>query len=147
MTREPAPTAADPTADITADITAGITVAEAAVVVRAEEQLRVSTVTRVRERVRLRKRVVTEEVTRTITVAREILDIQHLPADPSREVSAAAAGLPGPVELDLVLHEERVVVTTEVVPVERVRVRVHQITEQIEVAEVLRREQVDVAPA
>ena len=118
----------------------------AAEVIRAEEQLRLGTVSRVRERVAVRKRVVTEEVSRTVAVAREVLEIDRTPADPSEQPTPVGKALPEPVEIDIVLHEERVVVTTEVVPVERVRVRVHRLTEQVEVTEVLRRERVEVDP-
>lgn len=121
--------------------------ASPATVVRSEEHLRVGVRTQVRERVMVRKRTVTEEVTRTVTVAREVLDIEHLPVDAADQATLRSADAPDPVELDIVLHEERIVVTTEVVPVERVRVRVHKITEQVDVADVLRREHVEILPA
>jgi uncharacterized protein (TIGR02271 family) len=117
---------------------------QAVEVVRSEEQLRVGTSTRVRERVRLRKRVVSEEVTRTVTVAREVLDVERLPADATEPWEYGGNGLAPAADLDIVLHEERVTVTTVVVPVERVRVRVERITDQVAVAEVLRREEIDV---
>ena len=119
----------------------------AAEVIRAEEQLRIATVTRVRERVSVRKRVVTEDVVRTVTVAREVLEVERVPAD-SADVATPSMpdSLPEPTDFEIVLHEERVVVTTEIVPVERVRVRVHRLTEQVEVTEVLRREQIAIAP-
>lgn len=120
-----------------------LTADQAVEVVRTEEQLRVGTSTRVRERVRLRKRVVSEEVTRTVTVAREVLDVEHVPADPSDPWDHPGSE-PAATDLEIVLHEERVTVTTVVVPVERVRVRVDRVTEQVAIAEVLRREEVEV---
>lgn len=120
-------------------------------VVRAEERLRVSPVTQVRERVRLHKRVVTEEVTRTATVSREVLDIEQYPAESSDAVAQNSSGpldaAEQPREIEIVLHEERVTLTTVVVPVERIRVRVTRVTDQIEIEEVLRREQVQVEGA
>lgn len=117
-------------------------------VVRAEERLRIDTITQVRERVRLRKRVVTEEVTRTATVSREVLDIEQYPADStdatSLSTSARFDDVGQPEEIEIVLHEERVTLTTVVVPVERIRVRVTRVTEEVQIEEVLRREKVQV---
>jgi uncharacterized protein (TIGR02271 family) len=122
--------------------------ASPAELVRSEEQLRVSTRTEVIGRVRVRKLVTSEEVTRTLTLRREELSVEHLPAGygpdgSSDRLPEVADG----EEIELVLHEERVVVTR--VPVERVRVRVHRVTEDVAVSEVLRRERIafDVAPA
>jgi uncharacterized protein (TIGR02271 family) len=124
---------------------AGATAAE---LVRSEEQLRVSTRTEVSGRVRVRKLVTSEEVTQTLTLRREELSVEHLPAgtgpdDGGHRLAEDADG----EEIELVLHEERVVVTR--VPVERVRVRVHRVTEAIDVSEIIRRERIDfdVAPA
>ena len=87
---------------------------------RSEEELAVDTVWRPAERVRLRRRVVEEEVTVTVTVRREELEIVREPAsrfDPPRR----DAGEPAE-PLVLILHEERPVVGVEVVPTEVVRV-------------------------
>jgi len=123
----------------------------AAGVVRSEEQLRVSTRTEATGRVRIRKTVTSQEVTRSVTLRREELSVEELPVeelpveadtDDNGRVADDGEGW----EIELVLHEERLVVTT--VPVERVRVRVHRVTDEVEVAEVLRRERIafDVAP-
>jgi uncharacterized protein (TIGR02271 family) len=88
---------------------------------RSAEELAVDTVWRPAERVRLRRRVVEEEVTVTVTVRREELEIEREPVsrfDPPRR----DAGRPGEA-IVMVLHEERPVVGVEVVPVELVRVR------------------------
>jgi uncharacterized protein (TIGR02271 family) len=90
-------------------------------ITRSEEELAVDTVWRPAERVRVRRRVVEEEVTVTVTVRREELEIEREPAsrfDPPRR----DAGEPGEV-LVMVLHEERPVVGVEVVPTELIRVR------------------------
>src|SRR3954452_17288580 len=88
---------------------------------RSEEELVAETVWRPAERVRVRRRVVEEEVTVTVTVRREELEIVREPAsrfDPQRR----DAGEPAEA-LVMVLHEERPVVDVEVVPTEVVRVR------------------------
>jgi uncharacterized protein (TIGR02271 family) len=90
-------------------------------ITRSEEELTVDTVWRPAERVRVRRRVVEEEVTVTVTIRREELEIEREPAsrfDPPRR----EAGESGEV-LVMVLHEERPVVGVEVVPTELIRVR------------------------
>ncbi|HZA04316.1 MAG TPA: DUF2382 domain-containing protein, partial [Propionibacteriaceae bacterium] len=47
-----------------------------------------------------------------------------------------------PEEFEFVLHEERPVITTEVVPVERVRLRKEVVTDYVEVGDQLRKEQI-----
>ena len=122
----------------------------AAEVVLSAEQLRVSTRTEVIGRVRVRKQVTSEEVAQTVTLRREELLVEDLALDGTvgREgdggLDAAAAG---DEEFEVVLHEERLVVVS--VPVERVRVRVHRVTEEVAVSEVVRRERIglDVSPS
>lgn len=121
----------------------------AAEVVLAEERLHVGTRTEVIGRVRVRKQVSSEEVTQTVTLRREELAVEDLPLDgraggADDVVLGATAG--GDEEFEVVLHEERLVVVT--VPVERVRVRVHRVTEEVAVSEVVRRERIsfDVVP-
>src|SRR4051812_50204152 len=83
---------------------------------RSEEELATDTVWRPSERVRVRRRVVEEEVMVSVTVRREELEIEREPAsrfDPPRR----DAGEPGEA-LVMVLHEERPVVGVEVVPTE-----------------------------
>src|SRR3954468_2628012 len=110
---------------------------------RSEEELVAETVWRPTERVRVRRRVVEEEVTVTVTVRREELEIERQPASrfdpPDRD-----AGEPTEA-LVMVLHEERPVVGVEVVPIEVVRVRraVVRGGEQT-VTDTVRREQIEV---
>jgi uncharacterized protein (TIGR02271 family) len=112
---------------------------------RSEEQLRVSLERYAAKRVRVVKYVVTEEVTVTVPVRREELRIEEVPLDAGAPATAAdaggaltSAGLPEVI----VLHAERPVVTTEVVPVERVRLSTELVTEQVQVRDTVRREQV-----
>jgi uncharacterized protein (TIGR02271 family) len=117
-------------------------------VIRSEEQLRVGTRTEVTGRVLVRKLVTSEEVARTLTLRREELSVEHLPAEgggseDGYRLDQAEDGQ----EIELVLHEERVVIIT--VPVERVTVRVHRVSEDVAVSEFLRRERIalDVVPS
>jgi uncharacterized protein (TIGR02271 family) len=117
-------------------------------IVRAEEQLRVSTRTEVTGRVRVRKVVTSEEVVQTVTLRREELSVEHLEADSGSDaVDGPLSEAEDGQEIEVVLHEERVAIIS--VPVERVRVRVHRVSEDVAVSEFLRRERVafDVVPS
>jgi uncharacterized protein (TIGR02271 family) len=115
-------------------------------VVVSEEQLAVETRMQPTERVRVRKAVVTEDVTLTVTVRREELVIEREPIVPtSHQAADGEFALPdgqGPVEF--VLHAEEPVVTKRVVPVEKVRLNRNTITEERRIADTVRRERVDV---
>ena len=94
-------------------------------VVRSEEELRTGVRRRAYERVVMRTKVVTEEVTVTVTVPirRQVLEIQRIPIHDEAE-RGATSDL-GPDVVEVVLSEERPVVDVvdvRVVPVERVRV-------------------------
>jgi len=119
-------------------------VSDRAEVVRSEEELVVGTRVVARERVRFVKRVVTETVTRTVERRREELHVEHLPLDGAEVVEGGVSE--GEVA-DIVLHEEEVVVTTRIVPRERVRVRKVLVREERPVADTLRREEVEVEEA
>lgn len=115
--------------------------ARAVEVVRSEEELSVERRWRDYERVRVTKRVVTEERTFTVPVRREELVIEHLPL-------ADGALLPGPPDraedLVLTLYEEQVEFVTQMVPVENIRIAVERVTEDVRIVDEVRREQVDV---
>ncbi len=104
---------------------------------RSEEQLRVGTELRETERVRLVKRVVTEDVTMTVQIRREELVVERVPvkdgaplyddgagtfskAERERLYSAVETAFSGDV-VDMVLYEEKPRVEIDVVPIERVR--------------------------
>lgn len=114
-------------------------------VLRSEEQLTVSHTVQVTGAVRLHKRIVTETITQTVDVCREELVITELTPDNVTLHDGTANGDEQlhDREFDLILHEERVVITTTVVPIERVRVRVHVVTDQVQIEETLRREHID----
>lgn len=109
--------------------------------VRSEERLLVGRENRATERVRLRKRVVSEDVARTVTLRREELVVEREPV--GGETLVEGHGDATHDELEIVLHEERVEVRTVVVPVERVRVRVVRVDGEHTVTEVLRREEIE----
>ncbi|WP_082383397.1 DUF2382 domain-containing protein [Frigoribacterium sp. RIT-PI-h] len=92
------------------------------------------------ERVRLRKVVVSYEETITVTVRREELQIVHEDVAPDGPTLSESAVTP----FEIVLHEERMVVDRVVVPVERIRVTVDHVVEDIDVTTTLRHEHVDV---
>jgi uncharacterized protein (TIGR02271 family) len=115
--------------------------------VRTEERLRVLTDTVVTGRVRVRKYLVTEERTFTVEVTREEISVEHEEVPPAERTALPPDDPGAPLAeqvLELVRHEERVVVTKEVVPVERVRVTRRVVTKPEIVRGVVRREVLDV---
>ena len=116
------------------------------VVTRSEEELRVGLRTRFR-RLRLRKYVVTEYVTRTIPVRREKVRLEELPSDQLADGGADGwdqLDQDGTTQLEVVLHREEPVIELRAVPVERVRLVKRLVTEQRTVTEELRSERVEV---
>ena len=111
---------------------------------RSEERLAVSTVVEPWSRAVLRVEEFTEEVMVPVTVTRQRARIEHLPLRPGdREPGAApvdaGAGRTGGW---VTLYSEEPVVTVERRPTERVRLATTWATEQHEVADTLRREEV-----
>lgn len=110
------------------------------VMTRSEEQLKVGTQRVETGRVRLRKHVVTEEQQVTVPVSHEEVRIEREPVDPR----AAGKSEIGEDEREVVLHAEKPVVAKETVPVEQVRVHTEEVTEQQQVRDKVRKEQIDV---
>lgn len=110
---------------------------------RSEEQVRVGTETREAGRVRLRKYVVTENVTQTVPVSREEVRLEREPITDANRDEALSGGDITEEEHEVVLTEERPVVQKETVPVERVRVGKDTVTEQHEVDETVRKEEIE----
>ena len=137
---------------------------------RSEEQLQVATEQVATTRARLVKYVVTEEVQITVPIRREEIRVEQVPVDavdepgeslvddgsPDRATGTADGDLRaggtagGALPDEIVLHTERPVVTVEVVPVERVRLRTELVQGQETVTEQVQREQIvvdsDAAP-
>jgi len=111
---------------------------------RSEEVLDVGTVWRPVERVRLRRRIVEEEVTVTVRVRREELHVEREPLSHYEDpVDGGGFGPDG--ELIIVLREERPVVGVEVVPRELVRARRELVQlDDVVVREQLRSERIEV---
>ena len=110
---------------------------------RSEEQLHVGTEKVETGRARLRKFVTTETETRTVPVSHEEVRVER---EPITDANAGAA-LDGPAiseeEHEVVLQAEKPVVAKEAVPVERVRLDKETVTEQAQVTEEVRKEQIE----
>ncbi|MDJ0379066.1 YsnF/AvaK domain-containing protein [Cryobacterium sp. PH31-L1] len=114
-----------------------------------EQRLRFSTRVVPFERVRIERFIVTEQRTFTVDIRREELRIVR------QQISEADLGLAAPTILQepprddiiMILSEEQAVITKKIVPVERVRLHTHILTELQEVAEGLGRERIDVTYA
>ena len=107
---------------------------------RSEEQLHVGTEKVQTGRARLRKFVVTEQQTVTVPVTREEVRVVREPVAPGDTVDDVTIG---EAAADVVLTEERVVVNKETVPVEKVRLDTETVTEQQDVTESVRKEQIE----
>jgi uncharacterized protein (TIGR02271 family) len=113
-------------------------------VVRSEERLDVTTVWTPTERLRVRKVVVTEERTITVTLRREELVIEREPLEQPPDGAGLGPRGADPEPITLVLHAEQPVLTTRVLPVERVHVVIDRILEMQSATETIRKERVDV---
>jgi uncharacterized protein (TIGR02271 family) len=110
---------------------------------RSEERLNVGTRKEEAGRARLRKYVVTENVTQTVPVSREEVRVEREPIT-DKNVGAARSGPNiSEEEHEVVLHQERPVVEKEAVPMERVRLGTETVTDKETVSEDVRKEQID----
>ena len=121
--------------------TSGLTTDDA--MTRSEERLQVGTQTVQTGTARLKKRIVTENVTTTVPVSREEVYVER---EPMTDVNRGKA-LDGPdlseEEHEITLTAEQPVVAKETVAVERVRLGTNTVTDQVEVNETVRKEQID----
>jgi uncharacterized protein (TIGR02271 family) len=122
--------------------TSGPTTDEA--MTRSEEELRVGTQTRERGRARLRKYVVTETQQVTVPVQREEVRVEREPITDANLDAATSGPAISEEEHEVTLHEEEVVVDKRAVPKERVRLDTDTVTEERQVAEEVRKEQLEV---
>ena len=111
---------------------------------RSEEQLRVGTERVETGKARLRKYVVTENVTRTVPVSHEEVRVEREPITDANRDRAMAGGEITEEEHEVTLHAERPTVDKETVPVERVRLGTEAVTEETEVGDQVRKEQIEV---
>jgi uncharacterized protein (TIGR02271 family) len=111
---------------------------------RSEEELRVGTTERETGRARLRKYVVEDEVTQTVPVRREEVRVEREPITDANVDDAMSGPEISEEEHEVVLHEEEAVAEKRAVPKERVRLDKDVRTEEREVSETVRKEQVEV---
>ena len=112
--------------------------------VRSEERVDVGTERVQSGKARLRKYVVTENVTTTVPVEREEVRIEREPIDADGAgQDVRGDGDLGEDEHEVTLTEDRVTVHKDAVPVEKVRVDTDTVTEDREVTEEVRKEQID----
>ncbi len=110
---------------------------------RSEEQLRVGTERVEAGRARLRKYVTTETETRTVPVSRETVHVEREPITDANMPVAMDGPSISEEEHEVVLTEERPIVQKEAVPVERVLLDTDTVTENVQVTEEVRKEQID----
>jgi uncharacterized protein (TIGR02271 family) len=110
---------------------------------RSEERLHVGTEQVEAGRARLRKYVVTENVTQTVPVSHEEVRLEREPITDANRGAAMSGSDISEEEHEVTLHAEQPVVSKDAVPVERVRLGTETVTEDHEVSETLRKEQID----
>jgi len=87
--------------------------------------------------VRVRKRIVTDERTVTVTTRREELVIEKRPAAASDQIEERAQG--SSFDQVFTLSAEEATIQTRIVPKERVRVWVEPVVEHVEISDSPRR--------
>lgn len=110
---------------------------------RSEEEMHVGVERRETGRARLRKYVVTEEVQQTVPVRHEEVRVEREPITDANREEAMSGPEISEAEHEVTLHEERPVVTTETVPVERVRMTTEETSEEETVRGQVRKERIE----
>jgi len=121
--------------------TSGLTTDDA--VTRSEERLQVGTERVESGRARLRKRVVTEQVSQTVPVRHDRAVVEREPITEANRDNAMDGPDLSEEEHEVVLQGEEAVVSKQTVPVERVRLGTQTVTEQQQVNETVRKEQIE----
>jgi uncharacterized protein (TIGR02271 family) len=111
---------------------------------RSEEELQVGTTQRERGRVRLRKYVTTEQQQVTVPVQREEVRVEREPITDANLGAATDGPAISEEEHEVTLHEEEAVVEKRAVPRERVRLEKDTVTDERQVSEEVRKEQIEV---
>jgi uncharacterized protein (TIGR02271 family) len=111
---------------------------------RSEEELRVGTESRERGRVRLRKYVTTETEQVTVPLRREEVRVEREPITDANLGDATSGPAISEEEHEVTLREEEAVVEKRAVPRERVRLDKDTVTDQRQVSEEVRKEQIEV---
>ena len=110
---------------------------------RSEERLHVSKERLEAGHARLHKYVTTERIEKTVPVSHEEVRVVREMIVPGSPEAAAAVADWKAADQDVVLHAERTVVSKESVPVERVRMRIEEVTEDMTVTDEIRVEHID----
>jgi uncharacterized protein (TIGR02271 family) len=110
---------------------------------RSEEELAVGTQRQEVGRARLRKYVVTENVTTTVPVQKEVARLEREPITDANVGQAMDGPAISEEEHEVVLTEEQPVVQKQVVPKERVRLDTETVTEERQVSEDVRKEVIE----
>ncbi|MCC2661993.1 MAG: photosystem reaction center subunit [Arthrobacter sp.] len=110
---------------------------------RSEERLSIGTERQATGRARLRKYVITENVTRTVPVQREEIRLEREPLTDGNISEATSGPDISEAEHEVVLHEERAIVDKETVPVERVRLDTETVADEVTVDEQVRKEHIE----
>ena len=111
---------------------------------RSEERLVAGTRTEEAGKARLRKYVVTEQQQVDVPVSREEVRLEREPITDANIGNAMDGPAISEEEHEVTLHAETPVVAKEAVPVERVRLDKTTVTEQAQVTEGLRKEEIEV---
>jgi uncharacterized protein (TIGR02271 family) len=111
---------------------------------RSEEELEVGTRNKEVGKVRLRKYVVTENVTTTVPVRKERVEVVREPiTEENRDAANRGANI-SEEEHEVILHEEEAVVGKKTVAKERVRLDTDTVVEDHEVSDEIRKEKIEV---
>ncbi len=110
---------------------------------RSEEELQVGKTQSQAGQARLKKYVVTENVTETVPVQREELRIEREPITDANADEATSGPEISEEEHEVTLTEEEVVANKQVVPKERVQMTKDTVTEEREVSGELRKERIE----
>lgn len=110
---------------------------------RSEEEVNVGTREREVERARLRKYVITEEVTKTVPVRKEKAVLEREPITEGNVDDAMDGPAISDEEHEVTLSEEEVVVEKKAVPKERVRLDKETEVTEHQVSEEVRKEQIE----
>jgi uncharacterized protein (TIGR02271 family) len=111
---------------------------------RSEEELKIGKTQREAGRARLRKYVVTDEVTETVPVRREEVRVEREPITEENVDEAMAGPDISEEDHEVTLMEEEAVVEKRAVPKERVRLDKEAVTDEREVTAEVRKEQIEV---
>ena len=114
---------------------------------RSEERMTVGTTSQEVGRARMRKFVVSENVTESVPVTREEVRVEREPITDANIGNAMDGPAISEVEHEVVLHAEEPVVAKEAVPVERVRLDKETVTDHETVTDEVRKEQIEMEGA